>query len=127
MDPTRNEDSSHNLDTAHQDPAAEGQSGTPPSNVPPYWQHRRFESYTSVNIPKPAPITLEDHTEETSEQTGSLWAKQVSIDDYVIVQGNVPSLGDYTVWNCSIETLDVSFYTLTYSIISHIPSSVHSI
>ena len=76
-----------------------------------------------MNILKPAPITLEDHTEETSEQTGSLWARKVSIDDYVVIQGNVPSLGDYIVWNCNIETLDVSLCFPIYSIISPGPSA----
>ena len=110
MDPTGNEDSSPKHDSAHEDVATEERPGTPPPIVPPYWQHRRLVSYASVNLTKPAPITLEDHTEETSEQTGSLWAKGVSIDDSVIVQGNVPSLGDYTVWNCKIDTLDVSIH-----------------
>ncbi len=105
MDPARNEEPS---ELPRHEAAAEELPGIPPSIVPPYWQHRRFESYTSVNIPKPAPITLEDHTEETSEQTGSLWAKSVVIDRYVVIQGNVPSLRDYTVWNCKIDTLDVS-------------------
>lgn len=107
--------------------AAEERPGPPPSIVPPYWQHRRFESYASVNIPKPAPITLEDHTEETSEQTGSLWAKSVLIDDYVVIQGTVPSLRDYTVWNCKIDTLDVSIFFLTHFIPSLKPysSTVH--
>ncbi len=121
MDPTRDEESSQSHDpNTHQDSTANERPGTPPSTVPPYWQHRRLVSYASVNNPKPAPIILEDHTEETSEQTGLLWAKGVSIDDYVIIQGNVPSLGDYTVWNCKIDTLDVSFCFL----ILPIPSSI---
>ena len=79
-----------------------------------------------MNISRPAPITLEDHTEETSEQTGSLWARRVSIDDYVVIQGNVPSLGDYTVWNCNIETLDVSIYFLIYSLVPRMSPSLCS-
>lgn len=54
------------------------------------------------------PITLEDHTDEGSEQCKALWAKHVTIDDYVIVSGNAPAVGAYVVWNCTVETLDVS-------------------
>lgn len=77
--------------------------------VPPYWQHRRYESYTSANIVRPPAIILEDHTEdlETNCQT-PLWAKEVSFQDYVVVSGNnIPSVGDYVVWTCTIKTLDV--------------------
>lgn len=77
--------------------------------VPPYWQHRRFESYTPANIVRPPAIILEDHTEdlETNCQT-PLWAKDVSLQDYVVVSGNnIPSVGDYVVWTCTIKTLDV--------------------
>ena len=76
--------------------------------IPPYWLHRRDESYSSIGIVRPPPITLEDHTEELSEQSKSLWAKGVTIDDYVTVSGNVAGVGDYVVWNCKVETLDVS-------------------
>ncbi|KAF2875005.1 Phox homologous domain-containing protein, partial [Massariosphaeria phaeospora] len=34
------------------------------------------------------------------------WAKQVTIDDYVVVSGTAPGLGAYVVWNCTVETLD---------------------
>ena len=77
--------------------------------VPPYWQHRRHESYTSLEQKKPPPITLEDHIEEPSEESFSLWAKGVSVDSYVIVSGNLSGVGDYVVWNCKVETLDVSY------------------
>lgn len=83
------------------------------SLVPPYWSHRRYESYSSVKNSKPAPITLEDHTEEPSEQSGPAWAKGVTIDDYVLVSGTVPNVGKFVVWNCKIETLDVSPITLS--------------
>ena len=76
--------------------------------VPPYWSHRRYESYSSVKNSKPPPITLEDHTEDPSEQDGAVWASGVAIDDYVLVSGTVPSVGNFVVWNCKIETIDVS-------------------
>jgi hypothetical protein len=34
-----------------------------------------------------------------------LWAKGVTIDEYVVVGQGV---GAYVVWNCTVETLDVS-------------------
>ena len=79
-----------------------------PSLVPPYWQHRRYESYSSVGHLKPTPITLEDHTEEEAEERSLLWAKTVTIDDHVLVQGTIPNIGNYVVWRCNIELLDVS-------------------
>lgn len=81
--------------------------------VPPYWQHRRYESYASANIVRPPAIILEDHTEdlETNCRT-PLWAKEVSLTDYVVVSGNIPSVGDYVVWTCTIETLDVGPFVL---------------
>ena len=85
--------------------------------IPPYWQHRRDESYSSIGIVRRPQITLEDHTEEPSEQSKSLWAKGVTIDDYVTVSGNVVGVGDYVVWNCKVETLDVS--SLFYSGVGH--------
>ena len=75
--------------------------------VPPYWQHHRAGSYASVGDGKPPPIRLEDHTEEPSEQSGALWAKSVTILDYVIVSGSKTGVGAYVVWNCKVETLDV--------------------
>ncbi|KAF2118415.1 Phox homologous domain-containing protein [Lophiotrema nucula] len=82
------------------------------SVVPPYWQrHERSSSKLSVNsvsdtTGKPRPILLEDHTDEGSEQCKALWAKHVTVDDYVIVSGTAPGLGAYVSWNCTVETLD---------------------
>ncbi|KAL2041506.1 hypothetical protein N7G274_005888 [Stereocaulon virgatum] len=76
------------------------------SLIPPYWSHRRYESYASVETTKPPPITLEDHTDGQSEQSGSCWARGVVIDGYVVVTGTVPNVGKFVVWNCRIDTLD---------------------
>lgn len=76
--------------------------------VPPYWQHRRYESYASVNVTRPPPITLEDHTQDLPECKSPLWAKGVLVNGYVMISGGIPSVGDYIVWNCTIDTLDVS-------------------
>jgi len=80
------------------------------SMVPPYWSHRRYESYASVENTRPPPITLEDHTEGFSEQSDSVWAKRVLIEDYVLVAGSVPNVGKFVVYTCKIETLDVSLF-----------------
>lgn len=82
------------------------------SVVPPYWQRHgrqasRMSSYSTDNG-HPTPIGLEDHTDEFSEHCKVLWAKSVTIDDYVVVSGTAPGLGAYVVWNCTVETLDVS-------------------
>lgn len=107
-------------------PAQNGHVATPDSGeaatahdhhiVPPYWSgHKRRDSVgsdASLEHDRPAPIRLEDHTVEGSDQNRALWAKHVTIDDYVIVSGNVPGMGDYVVWNCTVQTLDVCFISL---------------
>lgn len=83
------------------------------SKVPPYWQHRRDESYASANIVHPSRIILEDRTEQPAEFAAQLWAKGVLVDSYVVVSGKLPSIGDYVVWNCKIATIDVSAFVRT--------------
>jgi hypothetical protein len=82
------------------------------SVVPPYWQsHRRNASYISnysAENGRPTPIGLEDHTDEASDHCKVLWAKGVTIDDYVVISGTAPGFGAYVVFNCTVETLDVS-------------------
>lgn len=82
------------------------QHSTPVS--PPYWQHQRSISQASVDSnTRPLPISLEDHTEAYCERNGGLWAKSVTIEDYVIVRGGSMGIGAYVVWNCKVQTLDV--------------------
>ena len=83
-------------------------------STPPYWdRHDRTYSnisYASItNQPRPTPITLEDHTTgpRQQENNGGLWAKGVTIDDYVVVTGTTITAGSYVVWHCTVETLDV--------------------
>lgn len=79
---------------------------TTTSPPPPYWSpsHSRSASYHSLNDVRPPAILLEDHSEETSQQTQSCWAQSVIIDEYVIVSG--PSgIGAYVVWACTVTTL----------------------
>lgn len=75
---------------------------------PPYWQHQRSVSNVSVDsISHPNPISLEDHTEAHCDTTAALWAKDITIEDYVIVRGGSTGIGAYVVWNCKVQTLDV--------------------
>jgi len=77
------------------------------SQPPPYWQHGGSPSEgTNVSLDRPPPITLEDHTDSLSASRNALWAKSVSIDDYVVVRGNPTGIGAYVVWNCNVQTLD---------------------
>ena len=102
-------------DDASQFPDTDGQQleqGNSTSSIAPiHWQHRRYESYASLGHTKPAPIRLEDNTEETLNIS---WAKAVTIDDHVTVSGGIRGIGDYTIWNCKIDTLDVSLLSLCY-------------
>ena len=82
--------------------------------APIHWQHRRYESYASVGHTRPTPISLEDNTEEPPGVKSPLWAKAVEIDDHTVVSGSLRGVGDYVIWNCKINTLDVSFKLLLY-------------
>lgn len=74
---------------------------------PPYWHHTRSASYSSEpSSDRPPPIVLEDHTESRAASRGALWAKSITIDDHVIVNGSTPGIGAYVVWNCKVQTLD---------------------
>ncbi|KAB8238472.1 PX domain-containing protein ypt35 [Aspergillus alliaceus] len=74
--------------------------------VPPYWSHHRNASRASqISLDQPA-ITLEDHTEDPDSETSrGLWARSVSVDDHVVVQGK-SGIGAYVVWSCTIQTLE---------------------
>jgi len=79
--------------------------------VPPYWQRHPLDDslvgVSSNRLSNPF-IKLVDNTEEGSEQSKALWAKSAEIHDYIVVRGTAPGIGDYVVWNCKVETLNVS-------------------
>ncbi|KKK13947.1 PX domain protein [Aspergillus rambellii] len=82
--------------------------GRPVSGVvPPYWSHHRNASRASqISVEGGPAITLEDHTDDPESETSrGLWAKSVTIDDHVVVQGKT-GVGAYVVWNCKIRTLE---------------------
>ncbi|OJD23532.1 hypothetical protein ACJ73_05110 [Blastomyces percursus] len=81
--------------------------------VPPYWRHYRNVSLASqtsldaVSAPRTSLIRLEDHTEDPSCETSQgLWARSVTIDDYIVVKGGRSGIGAYVVWICKIQTLE---------------------
>ena len=71
--------------------------------APPYWKPSRESSFDELPSSRPPPIALEDHTEANR---AALWAKSITIDEYVIVRGNPLGAGAYVVFNCTAETLD---------------------
>ncbi|EAU38760.1 conserved hypothetical protein [Aspergillus terreus NIH2624] len=108
--PPRNASSPHHPADPTANPThANGSSKDRPVSgiVPPYWSHHRNASRTSQTSLEPLPpITLEDHTEDPNSETSrGLWARSVSVDDHVVVQGKT-GIGAYVVWNCTIQTLE---------------------
>nr|OQO30557.1 hypothetical protein B0A51_01183 [Rachicladosporium sp. CCFEE 5018] len=76
---------------------------------PPFWLTRHDRSistvsYQSIVETRPAPISLEDHSSASHEQSLGCWARSVTVDEYVIVSGPT-GIGAYLVWNCSVATL----------------------
>jgi hypothetical protein len=84
-----------------------------PVVVPPYWQaHARTTSQASVvsnGNGRPAPISLQDNTVDGPGVSSPLWARVVTIHAHTIVSGNFKGVGDYVVWICKVETLDVRY------------------
>lgn len=95
----------------HLESAASSTKSRPLSSVvPPFWQrHERSVSRASLSsLAQSRIIRLEDHTADPDSETSrGLWARSVAIDDHVVVQGK-SGVGSYVVWNCTIQTLDVS-------------------
>ena len=105
--PSRNQSQQFGKLPSSSGPAA--QDTTPVS--PPYWQHQRSVSHASTDsAARPVPISLEDHTEAHSETSCVLWARDITIEDYVIVRGGSTGIGAYVVWNCRVQTLNVAHH-----------------
>ena len=103
--------------------------------IPPYWLHRRRESYASLADSKPSPIVLEDH-EASPEHCSAVWAKAIYIENHVVVSGSLPNVGNFVVWHCKIETIDggsmvlrkrySEFYDLQQKLLTTFPNSTGS-
>lgn len=107
-------DDTDNNDTTTQTPSTP-QATSPtisPITSPPYWAFshaRTFSNISSDTIPHGG-ITLkdnEDPTDDTASNASICWARGVKIDDYTIVNGTLPGLGAFVVWNVTIETANV--------------------
>lgn len=80
---------------------------------PPYWlRNRSATQSTTLSLERPPAITLKDNTDEDDNDPAhahqQLWARSITIDDYVIIKGNNAAIGAYVVWICKVETLDGS-------------------
>jgi hypothetical protein len=106
-----NRNGTPNPDSTTLESAASSTKSRPVSSVvPPFWQrHERSVSRASLSsLAQSRIIRLEDHTADPDSETSrGLWARSVAIDDHVVVQGK-SGVGSYVVWNCVIQTLDVS-------------------
>ena len=102
---TLSADSLHSSEAETDSPDAEGNHVT---HVPPYWHgggvHGRSTSYHSIGRQRPAPILLEDHTEDDNDLSQSCWAKSATIDEGVLISG-ATGIGAYVVWHCTVKTL----------------------
>ncbi|EXJ74039.1 uncharacterized protein A1O5_02333 [Cladophialophora psammophila CBS 110553] len=88
----------------HAEPSGERPRSSP--TPPPYWQPSRGPSFDELSSTRPPPIALEDHTLSREPSRAALWAKSITIDEYVIVQGNPTGVGAYVVYNINVQTLD---------------------
>jgi hypothetical protein len=84
---------------------------SPSHSIPPWSfatsKHARGNSVNSIDA-RPQGIVLEDHTETPTDSSFALWARNVNIDDYTVVSGSRTGVGAYVVWNCHVQTLEVS-------------------
>ena len=122
-----NDDSAIDSDGEEDQPTPRPTSPATPSHqtatsngtaTPPYWHaiHRTTSTASEVSISaanplRPSRINLEDHTDENHEVGRACWARQVSIDEYVVVGGGAIA-GAYVVWNCTVETLKGGCFVL---------------
>lgn len=86
---------------------------------PPYWLRDRSTTQSTARSLEPPPaITLKDNTDDIDSPQDSaqaykqLWARSITIDDYVVIKGNNAGIGAYVVWICKVETLDGSPMTV---------------
>jgi len=75
--------------------------------TPPYWLRNRSATHSTIrSLETPAAITLKDNTEEEAEAHNQLWARSITVDHFVTIQGNSVGIGAYVVWICKVEMLD---------------------
>lgn len=88
--------------------ATDGDDHSTAPDTPVFWnRHGRTissVSYHSILQTRPAPIQLEDHSEEQHEQSQGCWARSVSVDEFTVISGPT-GIGAYIVWHCTVGTL----------------------
>lgn len=75
-----------------------------------HWHRERHDSRIAQRDQEAGPIAMEDHTFDRGDENSALWAKKITLDEYVIVGGSLVG-GSYVVWHCTVDTLDVSSAT----------------
>jgi len=101
------------VDSAHLPPSPVSDSNdtalTSPVASPPYWvqSHHRSVSNISIETIADGAITLQDNTHGEDPRNNACWAKNVWIEDYVIVNGSRTNIGAFVTWNITVETLQI--------------------
>lgn len=114
LSPRSSSDHLHATTTSEEDaggqPAAEPDVQSSGPTIQPYWnpRHARNDSYASVRAHG---ILLENHDDEDHEIGRACWAKQITVNDYVVVSGPT-GIGAYVVWNCTVDTLKGTKFTI---------------
>jgi len=80
---------------------------TSPISSPPYWvqSHQRRISNISVETIADGAITLQDNTDGEDTKNKACWAKNVYIEDFIIINGSRTNIGAFVTWNITVETL----------------------
>lgn len=84
---------------------------TSPITSPPYWVQSHSRSFSNISIESMnGGITLQDNTDEEAQDSKNkaCWAKNVYIEDHVVINGSRTGIGAFVVWNITVETLHVS-------------------
>lgn len=83
---------------------------TSPISSPPYWvqSHQRRISNISVETIADGAITLQDNTDGEDTKNKACWAKNVYIEDFIIINESRTNIGAFVTWNITVETLQVS-------------------
>lgn len=67
-------------------------------------RRKNFDETEDLSYVSPQPITLEDRSASQDPQSVGVWAKDVHVGNYTVIQGNT-KLGAYVVWTVEIEVL----------------------
>lgn len=87
------------------------------------WQERQYQKDLSeLKLISPDPIQLVDRTQYPDENSSGVWAKDVHVTGYSVIEGSSGKSGaSYIVWTIKIDTLRVG--TTSRPLLSSVPSS----